>query len=283
MGRPPIIFIGMHRSGTSMITRFLEELGLFVGKKKDENNEAIFFQDINCWLLRQCGGAWDNPIPIHYLLENKNVCKSTVDHIDFLMKSLQTKSFLGWGKQIRYHSPKRLDMSWGWKDPRNTFTLPLWLDLFPEAKVINIFRHGVDVANSLKLRSDRVFTRVSKRYNCFKPIIKMRPKLVVFTDSHRCSTMEGAFSLWEEYMDEARKLMSKLGNRAIDLKYEDFLEEPQSRLRSLAGFCGLEADDRIINEMIGGLKKNRAYAYSKNLELVGYSQKMKDRLSKFGY
>jgi len=42
-GRPPIVIIGMHRSGTSIVTRMLGQLGLFVGKKKDMNHEALFF------------------------------------------------------------------------------------------------------------------------------------------------------------------------------------------------------------------------------------------------
>lgn len=39
----PVIIIGMHRSGTSMISRMIEALGLFQGKEKDPNNEAFFF------------------------------------------------------------------------------------------------------------------------------------------------------------------------------------------------------------------------------------------------
>src|SRR3954449_9453301 len=61
--RAPVIFIGMHRSGTSMLGRLLEELGMFFGTRKDENNEALFFQEMNNWLLTQCGGRWDNPGP----------------------------------------------------------------------------------------------------------------------------------------------------------------------------------------------------------------------------
>lgn len=34
----PVIIAGMHRSGTTMITRMLEEAGLFVGKRKDPRN-----------------------------------------------------------------------------------------------------------------------------------------------------------------------------------------------------------------------------------------------------
>jgi hypothetical protein len=44
-----------------MITRMLENLGLFVGKRKEENHEALFFKRINNWLLKQSGGAWDYP------------------------------------------------------------------------------------------------------------------------------------------------------------------------------------------------------------------------------
>ncbi len=72
--RPPIIFTGMHRSGTSMIGRMLEELGLFVGLRKDENNEALFFQEMNEWLLHQCGASWDDPTQLReYFWRNEAV------------------------------------------------------------------------------------------------------------------------------------------------------------------------------------------------------------------
>ncbi|MCS5697200.1 sulfotransferase [Desulfofundulus thermocisternus] len=40
--RPPIIIIGMHRSGTNMLTRMLEELGLFVGERKKATTRHCF-------------------------------------------------------------------------------------------------------------------------------------------------------------------------------------------------------------------------------------------------
>ncbi len=53
--KPPIIIVGMHRSGTSMISRILEELGIFMGKSKDANHKASFFHNLNNWLLQQSG------------------------------------------------------------------------------------------------------------------------------------------------------------------------------------------------------------------------------------
>ncbi|MBW1793701.1 MAG: sulfotransferase [Deltaproteobacteria bacterium] len=38
---------------------------------------------------------------------------------------------------------------WGWKDPRTTLTLPLWLKLFPKARIIHVIRNGIDSALSL--------------------------------------------------------------------------------------------------------------------------------------
>ncbi len=38
-----VIVIGMHRSGTGMISRLVEEMGLFVGTEKDGNNKSLFF------------------------------------------------------------------------------------------------------------------------------------------------------------------------------------------------------------------------------------------------
>jgi hypothetical protein len=53
----PIIIISMHRPGTTMIDRMLEDLGLFVGKRREENHEALFFKRNNDWLLKKSGGA----------------------------------------------------------------------------------------------------------------------------------------------------------------------------------------------------------------------------------
>ena len=41
----PIIIIGMHRSGTSMLSKILEYSDIFLGNNKDINNEALFFKN----------------------------------------------------------------------------------------------------------------------------------------------------------------------------------------------------------------------------------------------
>ena len=48
---PPVIIIGMSRSGTNMLTRMLDSLGLFCGSALTGNHEAVFFRELNDWLF----------------------------------------------------------------------------------------------------------------------------------------------------------------------------------------------------------------------------------------
>ena len=67
----PIIIIGMHRSGTTMLSKILENSGVFLGNNKDINNEALFFQKINTWVMRQVYASWDNPEPMLHMNQNE--------------------------------------------------------------------------------------------------------------------------------------------------------------------------------------------------------------------
>lgn len=284
----PIIIIGMSRSGSNILTRILEDLGLFVGKKKDRNNEAIFFNQLNVWLLGQCSGGLENPASIRYLLEDKEARALFVDFICYIMKTPKAVSFLGLRKYIRYGTPSNLDIPWGWKDPRNTYTLPVWLDIFPEAKVIHIYRHGVDVVNSLRVRRKRGLLRLKERHTWIKPLywlylmMKFVPTNRQFIDL-RCASMEEGLLIWEEYVNEARTHVRKLEDRAIEVRYEDLLTEPNPILKHLVEFCGLRATDRDIERVTMQIKRERAYAYRGNPELEAFATRVAERLRAQGY
>lgn len=66
-GRAPVLVIGMHRSGTSLVTRLLRDLGLFIGWRLDDNAEAYLFRALNEWLLREAGATWQTPAPVRRL------------------------------------------------------------------------------------------------------------------------------------------------------------------------------------------------------------------------
>src|ERR1700733_10810901 len=161
--RDPVIFIGMHRSGTSMLGRLLEELGMFFGALKDENNEAMFFQDLNEWLLNQCGGRCDNPAPFNeYFWRSDEAVKWTELYLRNLLASPRCIQFLGARSTLR--GIGGLTMPQRSIDPRNTFTLPIWLRICPTAKVVSIERNGVDVAQSLRAREIKILEAAPRFY-----------------------------------------------------------------------------------------------------------------------
>jgi len=268
-----------------MLARQLEALNVFMGRKKEENHESTFFLNINRWLMAQTGGFWDNPQSIHYLLENKDARRWVTDYIDrYLLRTPRAISYLGWGKYIRYRSPLALDIPWGWKCPMNTFTLPIWLGLFPHAKVIHIYRHGVDVANSLRQRGRREANPARFQGLYYKmPILhSVRPKSGEFIRV-RCDSLEGGLSLWEEYFTEARAHMSALGEQALELKYETLLGEPAKVLTEVARFCNLPVSDGAIHKVAALVRRERAYAYREKPDLQAFAESVAGRLNGYGY
>ncbi len=281
----PIIIIGMHRSGTSMITRILKQLGLFVGWKTDINCEAIFFRWLNTWLMGQCGARWDMPAATHYLWENEELLTWIDDYIRFLLDSPRAIQYLGLRRFLATGGITRLkNIPWGWKDPRNTFTLLFWLRIFPGAKVIYIERHGVDVAQSLVVRSQKQFISATNKYSRFRLAVFLRPKRSGFIDSPRSATLEGAVSLWKEYVDQARRALQKLSsNRVLKLRYENVLEDPVQYIQSTVEFCGLDISTKQIEDVVVGINNNRAYSYLAEPELRDFAIDHSEELSKRGY
>lgn len=284
---PPIIIIGMHRSGTTMITEMLQRLGLFVGEKLDSNCEPNFFLEMNDWMLRQCHGGWFHPVPISHLLEQPRVRELTVDYLRQLMNSPQIIEFTGVPKYIQGEGPFKASNPWGWKDPRNTFTLPIWLDIFPNAKVIHIYRNGIDVAASLHARATQELNAAAMKHEKRKSRLMywFKRKEGGFTRSLRCHSLAESFSLWEEYVSQAFLHMEALPNEKLSIKFESFLMAPESILLELAAFCGLETSKLELSSLVGAIKPDRANAYQNKPDLMALFQVKKDSywMKELGY
>ena len=277
--RPPIIIIGMHRSGTTMVTRVLENLGLFAGWRKDPNHESLLFLRLNEWLLRQAGAAWDDPESVRRLMENETHRARAVQVLRDTLDSWPALGYLGPLRFVRRRTPVALTGPWGWKDPRSTLTYPLWMDIFPDAKILHVTRHGVDVASSLSAREGR-----SLGVGHLSPIsiLGIFGELEI-APSRRCSTFSEAFSLWEQYLAFAGENYVACGSNFHQIRYEDFLENPEPHLTVLAAFCGLHVTAAAIQNACVGLKRDRAFAYRSKPALVDFARSVSDRLGRFNY
>jgi hypothetical protein len=248
----PLIVIGMHRSGTSLLSKLLQGAGVPMGSDRNVHDESAFFLELNKFLFRAAHADWDYPQPMLLALEVPELRHALVEHLRSRCASMATRAYLGWRRFLRSSRIETQTGPWGWKDPRNTFTLPLWLEVFPSARVLNVYRNGVDVAESLVARERR---RVARIHNAVR--------------SCRCLTRERAFELWTEYVTASLRFTAALApDRVHQIRYESFLEEPESGLREVAVFLGLDLSDAELRALVADVEPERALAFRGDPELV---------------
>jgi GT2 family glycosyltransferase len=191
-----ICIAGAHRSGTSMLTRLLHGCGLYLGPKEalmppqadnpDGFWEHLGFVALNDELLSALGGAWDLPPKT-----SENLSHERLDPLR-MKAGLLIEGF---------HSAQ----IWGWKDPRNSLTLPFWEDLLPGLKTLIIVRNPLEVAYSMQKRNGTSYAF--------------------------------GLRLWEIYN---RRLFEAAGkHERLVTHYDLFFENPEEELRRVANFLGL--------------------------------------------
>jgi hypothetical protein len=276
----PIIMLGMHRSGTSVVTRILGSFGLYTGWLKDRNDESLFFLWINDWLMGKAGGSWSYPEPFIELLNHQELYKATVSYLYGFFRFPYFHAYLGPAMSLRYQSVSKISSPWGWKDPRNIYTLPLWLELFPNAKVVFIYRHGIDVANSLYTRQKKEIEMA----NDTSTILHRHGRLL---RGHWLNTgvlsLESCFTLWEKYNQQALTYIRSIEDHVFSIKYENLLENPIKIISELAEFCELDIASSEIEKQAARLNADRRFAYLQNEALVEFAHEKSAKLAFLGY
>ena len=202
-----VAIAGMHRSGTSMVTRLLNLCGLYLGKEEDlvssaeDNPEGFWentkFQTINGKILTSFGGDWDAPPSL-------NAGWETSPHLNLIGINQDANSVILENSQHPV---------WGWKDPRNSLTIAFWKRLIPNLKVIICVRNPFEVYRSLARRgyASSIFS----------------------------------YNLWLTYHQEL--LTSTQPGERIFTHYDAFFYDPQAELRRLLNFIGLDVSDDVID------------------------------------
>lgn len=267
----PVIIIGMHRSGTTMITKMLENLGLFVGNQKEINNEALFFWDINNWIFDITNSRADLPHNFQYL--NPKTKEILINDLNYLIQSGQKKKFLG-DKNGHYKSLKDIDFPWGWKDPKNSFTIDLWKEIFLDPIVLHIYRNPIDSISSFIERDLQLKNKYQLNWKKFLKRYFLISKNYHF--NFRLYSLEEGYNLWEEYVSKCME-QEQYFPQMQHVRYEDFLANPNTHLKLIADFCGLKYTEQQIAEQVKSVKSDRSFAFIKNPEAIDVYLKIKDR------
>lgn len=269
-----VIVMGMHRSGTSVVARILGELGVFMGADMNDHAESAFFLRQNQWVFEVAHAYWDNPSAVRYLLELPDLSELVTLRLTERWRGPSARRYWGTARfAVRRFAGPWMRPPMGWKDPRTTFTLPLWLRLFPQARVVHVVRDGLDVAASLVAREQRRRTRLGNAAR-----------------SCRCLDPERAFDLWTEYVDMGEHVAEALpAARYLRLRYEDLLEGPHVWVGELARVAGTPADEGRIAAAAALLDVGRATRRSISGDGAGDLEELRrrrvddDRRVRLGY
>ncbi|PYK18942.1 MAG: hypothetical protein DME56_11830 [Verrucomicrobia bacterium] len=179
-----------------MVTRLLHCCGLEVGRKSElmppqaDNPDGFWehlgFVALNDQLLSELGGAWDLPP------------KANEDFLTARLDPLRLKARL---------LIEKFDSAsvWGWKDPRNSLTLPFWQQLLPRLKTIVVVRNPLEVAHSMKERNGTSYSF--------------------------------GLRLWEIY--NRRVIEETNGKERLISHYDSFFQDPELELLRITDFIGL--------------------------------------------
>jgi hypothetical protein len=132
----PVLVVGMHNSGTSILTEILHKSGIFFGVNMGHYESHFFSIFINDSLILGGDGNWAK-LP----LMREDQVLSYEKTVGSFIKKHWISDYLQWGYDGK--SP------WGIKDPRLCVLLPLYIKIFPGAKVVHIVRDPNDIAASL--------------------------------------------------------------------------------------------------------------------------------------
>ncbi|MEZ8724095.1 sulfotransferase family protein, partial [Vibrio pomeroyi] len=191
--RKVIVVLGMHRSGTSAITKSLELFGVNLGEKlygASFDNPKGFWEDEECLRINQellsINGYEYNSIIKAPDLENEKVKSLFLEAVSIVARNVE-----------RYKL-------WAFKDPRTCRLLEFWQSVFEkvgcEVNYIFVSRNPISVAKSLNKRNH---LDLESSYFLWAQHVYM----AVSTMKHRCLFLD-----YDDFMDNNKNNISKISN-----------------------------------------------------------------------
>ena len=199
-----IVVLGMHRSGTSVITRGLKVMGAELGVRMmlpaEGNNPKGFWEDIdlnslNIEILKVIESDWHHLVPI----EKRHVAK--LHNEGYLLRSVE----------LLRHKIKNSPI-FGFKDPRVAKLLPFWKEVFSHCQIevnyVLALRNPISVVKSLAKRDGLA--------------------------------VEQSYLLWMGHVIES--LNGSAGSTRVLVDYDRLMQSPNHELNRMAKHLVLEID-----------------------------------------
>jgi hypothetical protein len=228
-----VFIIGMHRSGTSAVTRSINLLGAYLGEDTAfvtplSDNPVGYWErsdivNFNGRLLDIVKKTWDTAVPMPNKWHESEKVKPFRNELVGLIRDNFTDHHL-----------------WAWKDPRLSLVLPIWKDALDELGInvstVFVIRNPLDVAKSLKNRDGFSYDK--------------------------------SFGIWFNYTTTAFQNLSNLTYTFIH--YDRLIHDWESELRRCSSALGIpwpNDDSQLKKKMNEFIRPNLRHSFSGMNEL----------------
>lgn len=207
----------MHRSGTSLITNWLNKCGLELGETlmgPGPANLEGHYEDMEFLKLHE-EILLDNKLP-HTGLTDEHHIPVSIYHKEKLKSIIKIKN--------------KLYKQWGWKDPRTCLFLDTYKELLPDARYLIVIRDYKSVVSSLLLRDVKDIDREYMSHGhinkfIYKQFTRRRILHRFFNEN-----AEQYLKVWITYNEEILKSMGTLPQDSYVVLNYGVLNENDARV-----------------------------------------------------
>lgn len=253
---PPVIVFCASHSGSRLLARLLQRMGVFMGARLNESLDSLDIFDHVQWIVGAHPPGFERLPP----------------HAD---PELVARAAAAFQAHLSGHTAGQ---PWGWKLPETAHVLPLMMRLFPEARLIHLVRDGRDVAFSPFVAPKDPFWR--KIYFGDDQVTRWRG-LAMTQRAYRSHGHLFNAARWVRSVTLGRGDGAWAGARYLELRYEALAKEPLGEIARLADFLELAGAPDLAGEAYAGsVEKWRAQPRRRLEELRPI---LAPTLGRFGY
>jgi len=284
---PPVAIGGVGGSGTRVIADILIRLGYYLGSDLNESLDNLWFTLLFIrpgWFLKQGGsGKIGQAITIFERTMQGRPVRDIAD-IGFILKAAASMSLsghdhnrLGSGRWPFVRSVRMLSQGfgnrhhgsrWGWKEPNTHIFLEHLADRYPALRYIHTIRHGLDMAFS---------SNQAQLYNWAGLFEVPLPK-------EASGIPRASFDYWLRANEKAISFGSDvLGERFLLVNFDELCDAPDSQVRRIVTFLGLDPQKLDMVRLSSVVRKPRTVGRHRSSNLSVFTEDDFNAVRRLGF